>query len=476
MRLTSSLQTSFFASLLLALGGCGGSVDIASSEPTQSTVPVPTTPPIKPSTASIACGIGDLKDPTRVVLAWARGLDLVFSRADGSSFVAHTFPTADPATPPSIQLAARGDFVAAFSASYAEGALVSEAVLLDHNGKVLWSETRTDAGFNVLYLGDGGALALGLASYQGTDQGTTIVVGPAGKIAEVVGEMPISAPTKGGRVAVQHNFSVYASPTFGWLDPASGEIGSFAYATEQAYPLAVEGGVSYVIPNADQTGSIVVSEGDGVTGFELDAPYASLGVPARHGFVVIQGQWGEPGNAKWRAQPGAKPAEITLPGQTVFGAMYYEGMRAGDLGELLSPLRDEHQGGLYRSTDLGATWSLIGPSFAEIADVSIVQHGGTYVVQASDLAGYFPMDPWTPPAAGGAAPDRIGPANELIRPADGIVRELPATAQSFVLSDEGGCVAYQDGGHLFAGAVSSGKTVDLGETMTVYGSQVVWLP
>jgi hypothetical protein len=302
------------------------------------------------------------------------------------------------------------------------------------------------------------------------------VVGPAGKIAEVESESPVSAPTKDGRVAVQHNFSVYAPPTYGWLDPASGQIGSFAYATDQAYPLAVEGGIAYVIPDLDKGGSIVVSEGDGVTGFELDAEGASLGVPARHGFVVIQSQWGDPGSPKWRAQPGAKPAAITLPGQTVFGAMYYEGMRAGDLGELLTPLRDEHTGGLYRSMDLGATWTLVGPSFAGITDVSIVQHGGTYVVQASDIPGYFPMSPWDPPAAGGATPDHIGPANELVRPADGVVRALPDTAQSFVLSDEGGCVAYQDGGHLFAGAVAKGTTVDLGETISMYGSPVVWLP
>jgi hypothetical protein len=464
---------------VLALGGCGGSVDIASPEPTRSTVPVPTTvpttPPVTPPAASISCGLGDSKEPARVVLAWARAADLVFARADGSSFVAHTFPavaSADPAAPPSIQLAARGDFVAAIATSYADGVLVSEAVLLDRSGKVRWSETRSDASFNALYLGDGGALALGL----GLNQGSTIVVGAAGKIAEVESESPVSAPTKGGRVAVQHNFSVYAPPTYGWLDPLSGKVGSFAYPTDQVYPLAVDGGIAYVIPGMDQGGSTVVTEGDGVTSFDLDAEGASLGVPARHGFVVIQSQWGDPGSPKWRSQSGSQPAAITLPSLTVFGAMYYEGMRAGDLGELLSPMRDEHSGGLYRSTDLGATWALVGPSFAGITDVSIVQHGGTYVVQASDIPGYFPMDPWDPPASGGATPDHIGPANELVRPADGVVHELPATAQSFVLSDEGGCVAYQDGGHLFAGAVAGVKVTDLGETMSMYGSPVVWLP
>jgi hypothetical protein len=475
MRLTSSFQTSFIASLLLALGGCGGSVDIAAPEPTPTPAPVPTNPPVAPTTKSISCGLGDSKDPARVVLSWARGADLVFSRADGSSFVAHTFPTvpsADPAAAPYIQLAARGDFVAAIATSYSESALVSEAVLLDRSGEVRWSETRSDAAFNGLYLGDGGAVAIGV----GSNQGSTIVAGPAGKLTEVEKESPISAPTKEGRVAVQHNLSVYAPPTFGWLDPASGKIGTLAYPTDQVYPLAVDGGIAYVIPGLDQVGSTVVTEGDGVTSFDLDAEAASLGVPARHGFVVIQSQWGEPGSPKWRSQTGSQPAAITLPSLTVFGAMYYEGMRAGDLGELLAPLRDEHTGGLYRSTDLGATWALVGPSFAGITDVSLVQHGGTYVVQTSDIQGYFPMSPWEPPAQGGAAPDRIGPANELLRPEDGVARELPATAQSFVLSDEGGCLAYQDGGHLFAGAVVGAKMVDLGELGSTYGSQVVWLP
>ena len=474
MRFTSSLQTSLFASLLLALGGCAGSVDIAAPEPTPSPAPAPTVPVTPPAPQSISCGLGDSKDPTRVVLAWTSGADLQLTRADGSSFVAHTFPTtgsADPAAAPVVQLAARGDFVAAIATANSEGTMVSEAVLLDHSGEVLWSEVRSDEAFNRIYLGDDGALAVGV----GSNLGSTIVVGPGGKIGEFAEELPLSAPTKGGRVAVQHNFSVYAPATYGWLDPASGNVGSFAYAADQTYPMAVEGGIAYVIPDVKQGGSIFVTEGDTVSGFELGAENASLGAAASHGFLVIQSQWGDPGSAKWRAQPGAQPAPITLPGLTAFGQMYYEGMRAGDLGELLTPMRDKHLGGLYRSVDLGATWQIVGPSFAEITDLSFVQRGGTYVLQANDMPGYFPMDPWEAPAAGGPAPEHKGPASELVRPSDGIARALPDTAQAFVLSEEGGCLAYQDGGHLFAGGVASGKTVDLGETQAQWQGAVVWL-
>ena len=45
-----------------------------------------------------------------------------------------------------------------------------------------------------------------------------------------------------------------------------------------------------------------------------------------------------------------------------------------------------------------------------------------------------------------------------------------------MLGEAGGCVAYQDGGHLFAGAVAGVKVADLGETISLYGSPVVWLP
>lgn len=478
MRFTSSLHTSLFASLLFVLGGCAGNVDIAAPDPTPSPTPAPTptTPPvIPPPTKSISCGLGDEKDPTRVLLAWTRGPQVMLTRADGSSFVAHAFASAagaDPAAAPTIQLATRGDFVAAIGTSYAEGSLVSEALLVARDGKVLWSETRTGEAFSVLYLGDGGALAIGLSS----NLGSTLVVGPAGKIGEYPEQLPISAPTKGGRVAVQHDFSVYVQPTFGWLDTASGKVTSFAYPTNQSYPITVEGGVAYVTPDVVQGGSIFVSEGDAVTGFELGADYAALGAPARHGFVVIRSQWGDPESTKWLAQPGSQPAPISPPGLTPFGAMYYEGVRAGDLGELLAPMRDEHLGGLYRSVDLGATWALVGPSFTGITDLPFVQRAGTYVIQANDTPGYFPMDPWSPPASGGPAPEHAGPANELVRPADGIARVLPETAQSFALSDDGGCLTYQDGDHLFAGGVASGKMVDLGATMAVYGSQVVWLP
>ncbi len=156
--------------------------------------------------------------------------------------------------------------------------------------------------------------------------------------------------------------------------------------------------------------------------------------------------------------------------------MFYDGLHAGDLGEVLAPMRDERRGALYRSVDLGATWEPIGPSFAGITDIPFVQHGGTYVLQATDEMGYFPMDPWEPTVAGAPAPDRIGPANLLIRPADGIARALPDTARDFVLSEEGGCLAYQDGGHLIVGDVATGTTVDLGEGMDTWLTPFTWVP
>ena len=144
MRLTSSLQNSLFASLLLVLGGCNGSVAISAPEATPglgpAPAPAPTTPVAKPPTKSISCGLGDSSDPARVVLAWVRGTDLLFTRADGSSFVAHAFPSAastDPGSGPWFQLVTRGEFVAAIASSYSEGAIVSEALLLDSSGKVL---------------------------------------------------------------------------------------------------------------------------------------------------------------------------------------------------------------------------------------------------------------------------------------------------------------------------------------------------
>ena len=477
MRLASSLQTSLITSLLL-LGGCG-SVEIGSPEPTPGNPPAPTQPtpptqpPILPPTPGISCGLGDTKDPSRVVLAWARGARLEFIRADGSSFVARTFPVLEPdgvSNAMVTRIVARGDFVAATYSSYLDGKVLSEAVLLDRSGEVLWSEVRSEA-FNGLYLGDGGALALGF----GTSDVSTIVVGPGGKIGEAPGVSPISAPTPGGRVAVQQSVSVYAPPVFGWLDPASGAVGPFAYPIKDSYPVTLEGGVAYLTP--DQGGSMFVSEGDSVTSFPLKSEYPSLGAAARHGFLVIQEQWGEPEGPKWRAQPGSPPAPITSLGKlTTFGRMFYDGMHAGDLGEVLAPKRDEHRGGLYRSVDLGATWELVGPSFAEISDIPFVQRGGTYVLQATNEPGYFPMDLWEPTAAGAPAPDRIGPANMVIRPADGIARELPVTAQGFVLSEEGGCLAYQDGGHLIAGDVATGTTVDLGDGMEAWMTPITWLP
>ncbi len=236
-----------------------------------------------------------------MVLAWARGAELTFIRADGSSFVARTFPVLEPdgvSNAMVTQIVARNGFVAATYSSYVDGKVLSEAVLLDRSGEVLWSEVRSEA-FNGLYLGDGGALALGIA--PGTSEVATIVGGPGGKIGEAPGVWPISAPTAGGRVAVRQDFSVYAPPIFGWLDPPSGAVGPFAYPVNETYPVTLEGGVAYLTP--DQGGVMFVSEGDSVKSFPLKSEYPSLGLAARHDFLVIQEQWGEPGDRNGARSP-----------------------------------------------------------------------------------------------------------------------------------------------------------------------------
>src|SRR5262249_29619029 len=159
------------------------------------------------------------------VLARVKGADLVMVRADGSTFVAHTFGTAPGSSdPPTVYLDARDGFVSAISSSYWDGAVVSEALLLRASGEILWQTAKTDDSFAVPELGPGGGVAYGVASTP-----AIMIVGPDGAVTTVPDAMPVGAPTADGRVPLYKVLNVYAPLDYGWYDPDTAAIDPLAF-------------------------------------------------------------------------------------------------------------------------------------------------------------------------------------------------------------------------------------------------------
>src|SRR5262249_39231071 len=145
--------------------------------------------------------------------------------------------------------------------------------------------------------------------------------------------------------------------------------------------------------------------------------------------------------------------------------------------EVVLPARNEEFGGLFRSTDRGTTWELVGSRFRDVTNISAIAKGGSYVIVASDIMGYFPMDPWSSDTGGA---DRSGPALDVLRPAKGISRTLEMPVEDFMppgleLSDDGLCLAYgATGGGLRMLEIEGGEPVDVG-SMGDKPGPFVWL-
>src|SRR4051812_48277965 len=198
-----------FACLGCLVSACSPDVTI-STNPTIDPKPVPWQPSM-PEAHPIQCDPSLSSDPHATILAFARGNDLVFASASGDRTVVHTF--ASGASAPWIQVAARGAFVAAIASSVSsDGTIAGEAILLTHDGAVLWS-TSANESFDTLQLGVTGELVIG------TSLGTSLVVTPDGATQTIDGVAPAGPPDAQGRFAVL----ITADPNetaLGFFDPS----------------------------------------------------------------------------------------------------------------------------------------------------------------------------------------------------------------------------------------------------------------
>jgi hypothetical protein len=117
-------------------------------------------------------------------------------------------------------------------------------------------------------------------------------------------------------------------------------------------------------------------------------------------------------------------------------------------GSLLEPLRTDAVGGLYRSSDLGKSWTPIGESVSSVSEVGVTVSHGTYLVQAAVT--YCGDSSWPAPPPGQGAV-LLGDSLQVVRPS--LQRQRVLTADMFapVVSNDGLCVAYAEektgGGH-----------------------------
>jgi hypothetical protein len=110
-------------------------------------------------------------------------------------------------------------------------------------------------------------------------------------------------------------------------------------------------------------------------------------------------------------------------------------------GSVLEPLRTDVLGGMYRSSDLGKSWTPIGESVSNVGEVGVTVSHGTYLVQGAVT--YCGDSGWpSPPAGQGAV--LAGDSLQIVRPSLQRQRVLTPDVFAPVVSNDGLCVAYTE--------------------------------
>jgi hypothetical protein len=384
-------------------------------------------------------------DAAKVVAAAALEGQLFYVHADGSNRVAYTFAGVAGASAPSTwshSILSRGRFVAggAVSSSADFQSWRQELVLLDLDSKVITKLSWDSAPAVVPYLNEQGMLALDLG---GTGAQLIDSDGTARTLPNLT---PIAEPTADGDLPVYGALGVGSTP-YGWVragattmtllrHPRAATAPDVSYLGGRLVYLGqVEGDIAVVSEGPNDARVIALPQSTGVDLAITDS--------VASGWVLVGGY----------QQPlfrvNVQTAEVVQVGlDTPSGLRKFQGGVFGPAldqdGALLSALRDDYSGALYRSTD-GDHWSRIGGTVSNVLDIVGLERGGTYLISGTNAR--YAEEEWTPPTTAGNQPDLSGESLQVVRPADSVrrVADGAATWEDVLpsqISADGLCVAY----------------------------------
>lgn len=440
--------------VLLSIIGCASSVTSSSGDAGVDDASVASdssTPPRGPT----PCAFDNPADLAAVVLAVSAGPMLRFVRADGTSFVAHTFGAGRSFEPASVfvrQLVVRGSYLAA--ATWSHDSRWSEVALFHRSGRLLWSTTRdfeqAPSGgarnvFSTLTLNAQGTLAFG--NYTGSGDG--IVVRPDGSTSSLPRLMPLGEASSAGMLPAQSTDGTWS----GWVDLATSARRSLSFRrtqdftapTEHAGRLIYQGvrdSVPVVVSASPSEAQIVALPGEAV---------GRLGMMFidRRGRMIFGAPYTTPARrAIWRvdfSRGEVTQLRLQLPSsQRLFAAGEQQlSVNFDDEGAPLLGLRDAYVGGLFRSEDFGLNWTRLGAPTRNVLGVVGSGREGTWLIQGTQNPAtdsfVRPHEEWPGLPAGAETP--VAPdAVQFVRPSDGAQGLLTTDRTSqIVLGGDGRC-------------------------------------
>ena len=356
-------------------------------------------------------------------------------------------------------LLSRGEYIAAALATRAIDAPTGSpaklsVVILERNGGLLHEfeidVTYENWGQSLELVGDyRGIFAVGYRF--GDDIGTEVFTSAGFRSGKLEGYLPLTNPDERGYLAVQDERDSPNRPVY-WLDPCTLERtaakrngvsfgGSMQLRTELAYMDAVTNEMVLESEREEVRTKIGLDPA-----YWIDAHpegYVLFGTSDPAKLVVVHPRTGSKQEFTIELPAGLRRYDaISGPG---FDGAARE-IHVTSEGGLSLPLRDDTRGRLY-VTQNGSNWSAVGLPIGEVYRAYSANARGNYLHFGSDFAVSLP--PWNPPAAG---EKRIDGTSLQFAGADGESMELGASnSRWYHLTNDGGCVAYAQGGSIIRG-------------------------
>jgi hypothetical protein len=455
----AALSLSATAALTTTLAACGGTVHTTANGDASDAAPPPQ--PLR------LCAFDASPAAARTVLAVRTAGKLVFVRSDGSQItVRDSLPDSYGA------LLANADHVF-LSGTYPTDQTTLEAshqMLFDATGAALWERDESPGTAITFPAMNNQSFVVESAEQTGTSDQVLALglreVSAGGASSFFSGFYAVAAAAEDGTVQVQsRNATTGAADAAGWLHPDGSfhPLSAMPADPSRSTNLAVDG-TRFVYLDGDGTHLVVETQTDRRTiALPAAIPTDPMGLTPRQ--VLLRGRWAVAGD--FRVDLDTATVEtIAAPanGLRPFAPSCSGAQRAvDDDGSLLEALRDDSVGGVYRSSDMGKTWTPVSAA-ARASELGSSPFRGTYLVRAADTYCGDWNWPQTPAGSAVALTDGV---SQITRPALGRQRVFTLDAGlSPVVTSDGLCAAYTRSLPADAGSLAGSTMLEVWDLQT----------
>jgi hypothetical protein len=429
----------------LRISACGATAALASCGGTVHPTSTGDAPDAAPPTTQLErlCAFDASPGSAKTVLAVRTGTKLLYVRSDGSQLtVLDSLPSSDGG------LLANADHVfvsTAYTTGQPPDAAVHQA-LYDATGAVAWARDELP-GTWVSFAKMNGRSIVAEQTQRDDSSGGVLQyglreIGPGGDARTVDNFYPLAVPGDDGSVQAESLVTAGAdAPQIGWL-PSDGILRPIpgSWTSASVYSRVVADGTRFVYLDGDSAHLVVETLSDRRT---IALPHAVVPsdptLPAPQ--LLVRGRWAWIDDIRVDLEtPSVQTIAAPPNGLRPFADCPGPQRALEEDGSVLEALRNDSVGSVYRSSDLGKTWTPVGAE-AQASVLTQTAYHSTYLVRAGDA--YCGEQSWTPLPSGSRPPLTDG-VSQVTRPSMNRQRLFTDGPFDPVVTNDGLCVAYTE--------------------------------